>query len=110
MPIYGYRCRSCGHELEVLQKMSDPPLQTCPNCSGQLQKLIYPAGVIFKGSGFYSTDYKGSGAKASANGSDSGSESKSDSKPAGETKSESKPEGKSEPKTESKAAKSDSES
>ena len=110
MPIYGYRCRNCGHELEVLQKISDPPLKTCPNCSGELQKLVYPAGVIFKGSGFYSTDYKGSGAKASANGSDSGSDSKSDSKPAESPKAEAKSETKSETKTESKTAKSDSDS
>ena len=112
MPIYGYRCRSCGHELEVLQKISDPPLKTCPNCSGELQKLVYAAGVIFKGSGFYSTDYKGSGAKASANGSEAASDSKSDAKPAEKSKaeatSETKSEAKSESKTESKPAKSDS--
>src|SRR5215469_14068323 len=102
MPIYGYRCRSCGHELEVLQKMSDQPLKTCPNCSGELQKKLYPAGVIFKGSGFYSTDYKsGSKGSSSSNGSDSSSEKSSDAKPAGESS-------KSEAKTESTTAKSDS--
>jgi predicted nucleic acid-binding Zn ribbon protein len=90
--------------------MSDPPLQTCPKCSGVLEKMVYAAGVIFKGSGFYSTDYKGSGAKASANGSESSSDAKSDSK--SDAKSEAKPaaEPKSEAKTESKAAKSDSDS
>jgi putative FmdB family regulatory protein len=77
MPIYGYRCTQCGHELEALQNMSDPPLRVCPECMGPLQKLLYPVGVVFKGSGFYSTDYKGS--KAGSNGSEgTKSESKSD--------------------------------
>jgi putative FmdB family regulatory protein len=73
MPIYGYRCSQCGHELEVLQSMSAEPLRICPECSGSLRKLLYPVGVQFKGSGFYSTDYK-NGGKSSKNGS-SGSES-----------------------------------
>lgn len=100
MPIYGYRCGNCGHEFEVLQKMSDAPLKTCPKCSAQLVKIVYPAGIIYKGSGYYSTDYKGGGkaaAKAGSNGSsstdsggESGSSTSSESKPAGESKSESK--------------------
>ncbi len=69
MPIYGYRCTQCGHELEAFQNMSDPPLRVCPECMGPLQKMLYPVGISFKGSGFYSTDYKsGSGSKASPNG------------------------------------------
>jgi putative FmdB family regulatory protein len=92
VPIYGYRCNSCGHELEVLQKLSDEPLKVCPKCQGKLTKKFYPAGVIFKGSGFYSTDYKGSGKSASTNGSGEGSSDKSETKT--ETKSESKPESK----------------
>ena len=101
MPIYGYRCRTCGHEFEVLQKMSDAPLKTCPKCSGQLAKMVYAAGVVYKGSGYYSTDYTKGGkaaSTASSNGakSDSDSSSGSDTKPAGEssTKSESKSESK----------------
>ncbi len=90
MPIYGYRCEQCGHELEAFQNMSDAPLRTCPECMGPLRKMLYPVGVVFKGSGFYSTDYNKGGAKASANGgSESGSESKSESR--SESKSESKP-------------------
>ena len=58
MPIYGYRCTNCGHELEVLQSMRDAPLTVCEACGGQLQKKLYPVGVQFKGTGFYSTDYK----------------------------------------------------
>ena len=58
MPIYGYHCDECGHELEIFQSMSDAPLKNCPVCGGSLRKLLYPVGVQFKGSGFYSTDYK----------------------------------------------------
>jgi putative FmdB family regulatory protein len=101
MPIYGYRCGNCGHEFEVLQKMSDAPLKTCPKCSGQLSKMVYAAGIVYKGSGYYSTDYDKGGkaaSTASSNGakSDSDSSSGSDTKPAGEssTKSESKSESK----------------
>jgi putative FmdB family regulatory protein len=88
MPIYGYRCASCGHQFEILQRMADEPLKTCPNCQGKLAKILYPVGISFKGSGFYTTDYKGSSksAEASSNGAGSSSETKS------ETKSESKPE------------------
>lgn len=60
MPFYEYKCSSCGFELEEMQKMSDEPLKKCPNCSKDtLQKLIGTGGgLIFKGSGFYLTDYK----------------------------------------------------
>jgi len=99
LPIYGYRCSNCGHEFEIQQRMSDEPLKVCPKCQGKLSKMLYPTGVIFKGSGFYSTDYKDSGKSASSNGSDSGSEGKSDTKP--ESKPESKPEAKPESKSDS---------
>jgi len=69
MPIYGYRCTECGHELEVLQSMSADPLKVCPECGGALRKLLYPVGVQFKGSGFYTTDYRnGGGAKSKSDG------------------------------------------
>lgn len=100
MPIYGYECGQCGHQLEVLQSLSEEPLRTCPECMGPLHKKFYPVGVIFKGSGFYSTDYKNS--KGASNGS-SGSSSESQS--AGESKSESKSESKPETKSESKSEK-----
>ena len=82
MPIYGYRCTACGHEFEVWQSMSDARLVRCPKCEGPLQKLLYPVGVQFKGSGFYSTDYK-----KSSNGSKDGSSEKTAKK--AESKSES---------------------
>src|SRR2546421_12525008 len=82
MPIYGYRCDECGHELEVFQSMSDAPLKTCPVCSGPLRKMLYPVGVQFKGSGFYTTDYRDGGSQSGGKSSDgsSGSEGKSETK------------------------------
>ena len=59
MPIYEYRCTACGHELEMIQKMSDDPLIKCPACGKlALQKLISAAGFRLKGSGWYETDFK----------------------------------------------------
>lgn len=60
MPFYEYQCSNCGHQLEELQKMSDEPLTKCPACGKDtLKRLIGTgAGLIFKGSGFYQTDYK----------------------------------------------------
>ena len=58
MPTYDYQCEKCGHRFERFQKMSDSPLKTCPECGGQVQRLIGTgAAVIFKGSGFHATDY-----------------------------------------------------
>ena len=64
MPIYEYRCSACGHEVEALQKFSDAPLANCPSChAATLVKLLSAAGFKLKGSGWYATDFKGSGAK-----------------------------------------------
>lgn len=58
MPTYDYQCEN-GHRFEVFQKMTDPKLDTCPECGGRAERLIGPgAGLVFKGSGFYSTDYR----------------------------------------------------
>jgi putative FmdB family regulatory protein len=110
MPTYGYRCSNCGHQFEIQQRMTDEPLKVCPKCQGKLTKMLYPTGVIFKGSGFYTTDYKGSGKAAeSSNGSASSSESKPETKP--ESKGDSKPESKGDSKSESKGdSKSESKS
>src|SRR5437773_6245551 len=56
MPVYVYRCADCGADLETRQSFSDAPLTTCESCGGALRRLVFPAGVIFKGSGWYSTD------------------------------------------------------
>jgi len=67
MPIYAYRCASCGHSRDVLQKMSDPVLTTCPVCGAdQFQKQVTAAGFQLKGSGWYATDFKGGNAPAPA--------------------------------------------
>ncbi|QJR16312.1 FmdB family zinc ribbon protein [Usitatibacter palustris] len=61
MPIYEYRCTSCGHEQEYLQKLSDPAPTRCPKCSQEsLTKMLTAAGFQLKGSGWYATDFKGS--------------------------------------------------
>jgi putative FmdB family regulatory protein len=59
MPTYEYECAQCGHHCEVFQKMSDSALKKCPKCGvNQLKRLIGSSGLIFKGSGFYITDYR----------------------------------------------------
>lgn len=60
MPIYAYRCESCGHAKDVLQKMSDPVLSTCPSCGAEsFKKQLTAAGFQLKGSGWYVTDFRG---------------------------------------------------
>jgi putative FmdB family regulatory protein len=108
MPTYGYRCSKCGHEFEIHQRMSDQPLTTCPNCEGKLTKILYPVGISFKGSGFYTTDYKDAGKSSTYASSDGGSKgsdgaaANGSSEGKSEAKSESKSEGKSQAKSESK--------
>ena len=79
MPIYEYGCDACGKVLEVMQKFSDEPLKTCPDCSGQLTKLISRTSFQFKGTGWYVTDY--------ARKPESQPKSEGDSKPAADSKS-----------------------
>ncbi len=59
MPIYEYKCESCGHRLEALQRISEDPLTTCPECGGELKRLISAPAFQFKGTGWYVTDYGG---------------------------------------------------
>ena len=59
MPTYDYKCKECENEFEKFQQMTDKPVKKCPKCDGKVQRLIGTgAGVVFKGSGFYETDYK----------------------------------------------------
>ena len=61
MPTYEYKCMKCNHKFEVFQKITDDPVIECPKCKGEVKRLISGgAGPIFKGSGFYQTDYKNS--------------------------------------------------
>jgi putative FmdB family regulatory protein len=81
MPTYEYRCKSCGHELEVQQAFTDEPLTECPECQGSLRKVYGNVGISFKGSGFYKNDARGGSgsSKSSSSSSDSSSSSGSDS-------------------------------
>jgi putative FmdB family regulatory protein len=89
MPTYEYRCKDCGNEFEKFQRMSEEPVADCPACGKPAERqLSGGAGLLFKGSGFYITDYRSEGYKQAAK-SESGDSGKS---------SESKPETKSEPK------------
>jgi putative FmdB family regulatory protein len=56
MPTYEYRCTSCGNRFDAFQRLDEAPLQTCERCGGALRKVFHPAGIVFKGSGFYATD------------------------------------------------------
>lgn len=103
MPIYEYRCSSCGFQKEYLQKVSDPRLTDCPSCGkASFQKMLTAAGFQLKGGGWYATDFKGSGSKpaAPAGEGDKGAGA-ADSKSEG--KSEAKSEGKSDSKSDSKS-------
>jgi len=67
MPIYAYRCESCGHAKDILQKVSDPVLTTCPACGAEsFKKQLTAAGFQLKGSGWYVTDFRGGSSGASA--------------------------------------------
>lgn len=96
MPIYEYRCSSCGHQQEYLQKLSDPRHTKCPKCGREaLAKMLTAAGFQLKGSGWYATDFKGGKSKPAANGGDA--------KPAETKAAEAKPaEAKAEAKSETK--------
>ena len=86
MPTYAYRCKACAHEFEIVQRITEERLSECPECKGELTKLLFPVGIVFKGSGFHINDYPNP--KASTTGD------------------EKKAEPSSEPKTETAASKS----
>jgi putative FmdB family regulatory protein len=77
VPTYQYQCTECGEALEAVQKFSDDALTECPNCGGRLRKVFSAVGVVFKGSGFYRTDSRGSSSSSTATPKSSGSETKS---------------------------------
>ena len=87
MPVYSYQCDKCGARFDRKQKFTDKPLTRCPECKGPIRRLIQPAGIVFKGSGWYITDSKSSSTASVGLGKDkSSTESKTtESKPA-ETK------------------------
>jgi len=84
MPTYEYECTACGQHMEVFQRFSEDALTTCGVCGGALRKVFHPAGIVFKGSGFYATDSRapaktGSGSKKDSDGGSSSSSSDSSS-------------------------------
>lgn len=90
MPIYAYKCESCGHSKDVLQKISDAPLTQCPACGkGSFAKQVTAAGFQLKGSGWYATDFKGASTASTAPA--TATDTKSDSKPADSKPSDSSP-------------------
>ena len=94
MPLYDYRCQECGYDFEVRQSFQDDPIADCPNChtKGSVVRVIGPAGVVFKGSGFYVNDSRGSRSTLAGNGhtSDNGNGNGNGQSENGKPKSESK--------------------
>ena len=68
MPLYEYRCGECGHRYERREGFEAPSLQVCPHCGGSARRVLHPPSILFKGSGFYSTDHRP--ARFGSNGSD----------------------------------------
>ena len=80
MPTYEYKCKNCGFKFEEFQSIADSPLKICPSCKGELERLVSGGvGLIFKGSGFYITDYAKN--KQSAGSDETKPKSKSEAKP-----------------------------
>ncbi len=88
MPTYGYQCTECKHEFSVFQAMKDAPVEICPQCGSKVKRLLYPVGIVFKGSGWYVNDSRKPDTSESASsekaegdktGDKSGSETKTDS-------------------------------
>ncbi len=78
MPTYEYACTACGERTEARQSFTDPPLELCPHCGGKLRKLYSPVGIVFKGSGFYSTDAKKKSSTSSSSSGDAKSSASDD--------------------------------
>ena len=68
MPTYEYACQSCGRHIEIFQRFAEEPLTKCSECGGPLRKVFHPAGILFKGSGFYATDSRRADASKSSEG------------------------------------------
>ncbi|MEV6945507.1 FmdB family zinc ribbon protein [Streptomyces sp. NPDC051172] len=90
MPTYQYQCTECGEGLEAVQKFTDDALTECPNCGGRLKKVFSAVGIVFKGSGFYRNDSRGSSSSSSPTSSSKSSTSTSSSAPSSSS-SDSKP-------------------
>ena len=85
-PRYQYQCTECGEGLEAVQKFTDDALTECPNCGGRLKKVFSAVGIVFKGSGFYRNDSRGSSSSSSLASSKSSASSSSESKASSDSK------------------------
>ncbi len=85
MPTYEYRCVDCNYQFERFQKMSDDPVTECDSCGGEVQRVLFPVAIHFKGSGFYTTDYAKKSTLCPSNGNGGGA---SESAPSDSGKSE----------------------
>jgi putative FmdB family regulatory protein len=86
MPTYEYACQSCGTHVEVFQRFSEEPLTECGVCGGPLRKVFHPAGILFKGPGFYSTDSRSKAGAATKSGGDKSESSTQDDSGSGPAK------------------------
>jgi putative FmdB family regulatory protein len=110
MPIYEYECTACKTRFERSQRFSDPPVTECPECGGKVRRVLFPAGIVFKGSGWYVTDSRSSPTATSAGGASNGAaegESKADSG-AGEGAAKAKPDSASPAKSDAASSSSSS--
>lgn len=89
MPTYEYLCQTCSHRFETWQKMTDEPLTVCPECGNHIRRVLFPAGVVFKGSGFYKTDYSQTKTLPPSNGDAKKAEGNGESKTSGDSSSSS---------------------
>lgn len=101
MPTYGYECKSCKEQFETIQRITEDPLKIHDGCGGELRRLLYPVGIVFKGPGFYVNDYakQSKGGQTADKTTDTKPEAKIDS---ATDRAEAKPESKTEAKAESK--------
>ena len=86
MPTYEYLCKTCSHRFETWQKMTDEPLTVCPECGATIRRVLYPAGIVFKGSGFYKTDHPANAAPHEAHDSHDSKSASSETASTGESK------------------------
>jgi len=86
LPIYEYECKKCGRRFEVIQKFSDIPLNKCESCGGKVTKLLAPPALVFKGSGWYITDYSSKGKETASKENDKKEKGKKEMAPSTEKK------------------------
>ncbi len=110
MPTYEYECETCGIRFERRQKIMDAPLEKCPECEGPVRRVLFPVGIVFKGSGFYCTDHRSGSSSGMIPPNDKPEEGKAEAKPAekeepkAEKDADPKAEKNADPKAEKKAA------